>query len=103
MQRQIELTQYTSWAFGKRLRDAGLLGSMGAVGDCYDNAMMESFWATMQLELLDTRTWKTREELANAIFEWIECWYNPVRRHSGIGMRSPIAFEELHPPPHDIV
>ena len=51
-------TQYTSWAFGKRLRDAGLLGSMGTVGDCYDNAMMESFWHTMQLELLDTRTWK---------------------------------------------
>ena len=65
--------QYTSWAFGKRLRDAGLLGSMGTVGDCYDNAMMESFWHTMQLELLDTRTWESRDELANAIFEWIEC------------------------------
>ena len=86
-------TQYTSWAFGKRLRDAGLLGSMGTVGDCYDNAMMESFWDTMQLELLDTRTWETREELANAIFEWIECWYNPYRRHSSIGMHSPVTFE----------
>jgi putative transposase len=52
-------TQYTPWAFGKRLRDAGLLGSMGTVGDCYDNAMMESFWETMQLELLDARIWKT--------------------------------------------
>src|SRR5690606_23657084 len=82
-------TQYTSWAFGKRLRDAGLLGSMGTVGDCYDNAMMESFWGTMQLELLDTKSWETREELANAIFEWIECWYNPYRRHSSIGMHSP--------------
>ena len=77
-------TQYTSWAFGKRLRDAGLLGSMGTVGDCYDNSMMESFWSSMQRELLDTRTWKTREELANAIFEWIECWYNPHRRHSSL-------------------
>lgn len=91
-------TQYTSWAFGKRLRDAGLLGSMGTVGDCYDNSMMESFWGTMQLELLDTRTWKTREELASAVFEWIECWYNPYRRHSSIGMHSPITFEGLNQP-----
>jgi putative transposase len=91
-------TQYTSWAFGKRLRDAGLLGSMGTVGDCYDNAMMESFWGTMQVELLDTRAWNTREELANAIFEWIECWYNPYRRHSSIGMHSPVTFEGLHLP-----
>jgi putative transposase len=89
-------TQYTSWVFGKRLRDAGLLGSMGTVGDCYDNAMMESFWHTMQLELLDTRTWNTREELANAIFEWIECWYNPYRRHSSLGMLSPAEYERRH-------
>ncbi len=91
-------TQFTSWAFGKRLRDAGLLGSMGAVGDCYDNSMMESFWGTMQLELLDTRNWKTRDELTGAVFEWIECWYNPHRRHSSIGMRSPTAFEGLNLP-----
>ncbi len=90
--------QYTSWAFGKRLRDAGLLGSMGTVGDCFDNAMMESFWGTMQLELLDTRIWKTREELANAVFEWIERWYNPYRRHSSIGMHSPVTYERLHQP-----
>jgi putative transposase len=92
-------TQYTSWAFGKRLRDAGLLGSMGTIGDCYDNAMMESFWHTMQLELLDTRTWESRDVLANAIFEWIECWYNPYRRHSSIGMHSPVTFESLYDPP----
>ncbi|TDC72685.1 IS3 family transposase [Actinomadura sp. 7K507] len=91
-------TQYTSWAFGKRLRDAGLLGSMGTVGDCYDNSMMESFWGTMQLELLDSRTWKTREELAGAVFEWLECWYNPYRRHSSIGMHSPVTFEGLNLP-----
>lgn len=91
-------TQYTSWAFGKRLRDAGLLGSMGTVGDCYDNSMMESFWGTMQLELLDTRTWKTREELTGAVFEWIECWYNPYRRHSSIGMHSPVTFEGFNLP-----
>jgi len=88
-------SQFTSWAFGQRLRAAGLLASMGAVGDCYDNAMMESFWGTMQLELLDSKTWNTREDLASAVFEWIECWYNPKRRHSGIGMRSPITFETL--------
>jgi putative transposase len=88
--------QYTSWAFGQRLRAANLLASMGTVGDCYDNAMMESFWGTMQLELLDSKKWQTREELANAVFEWIECWYNPNRRHSSIGMRSPITFETLH-------
>jgi putative transposase len=91
--------QYTSWAFGKRLRDAGLLGSMGTVGDCYDNAMMESFWHTMQLELLDTRAWESREELANAVFEWIECWYNPSRRHSSIGMHSPVTYERLYNQP----
>lgn len=92
-------TQYTSWAFGKRLREAGLLGSMGTIGDCYDNSMMESFWGSMQLELLDQHTWETRAELANAIFEWIECWYNPKRRHSSIGMISPITYETRHTPP----
>jgi putative transposase len=91
-------TQYTSWDFGQRLRKTGLLGSMGTVGDCYDNAMMESLWGTLQLEVLDRRKWKTRDELANAVFEWIECWYNPVRRHSSLGMRSPIEFEKLHTP-----
>jgi putative transposase len=92
-------TQYTAWAFGQRLRAAGLLGSMGTVGDCYDNSMMESFWGTLQLEVLDTRTWETRTELANAIFEWIECWYNTKRRHSSLGMLSPVDFEAA-PPPH---
>jgi putative transposase len=88
-------SQFTSWAFGQRLRSAGLMSSMGTVGDCYDNAMMESFWGTMQLELLDSKEWSTHDELANAIFEWIECWYNPKRRHSGIGMHSPVTFEIL--------
>lgn len=91
--------QYTSWAFGQRLRAAGLLASLGTVGDCDDNAMMESFWGTLQLELLDSRTWETRDELANAVFEWIECWYNPTRRHSSIGMHSPGTFETLHTGP----
>jgi putative transposase len=89
-------TQYTAWAFGKRIRDAGILGSMGTVGDCYDNAMMESFWHTMQLEVLDLREWETRQQLGNAIFEWIECWYNPYRRHSSIGMLSPAEYERRY-------
>jgi putative transposase len=89
-------TQYTSWAFGQRLRAAGLLPSMGTIGDCYDNSMMESFWGTLQLEVLDTRIWETRDELANAIFEWIECWYNTERRHSSLRMLRPVEFEALY-------
>ena len=96
MRRLLEPKQFTSWTFGKRLRDAGLLGSMGTVGDCYDNAMMESFWGSMQLELLDTRKWQTKAELAAAVFEWIECWYNPFRRHSSLEMLSPVDYEERH-------
>jgi putative transposase len=70
---------------------------MGTIGDCYDNSMMESFWGTLQLEVLDSRSWETRAALANAIFEWIECWYNIERRHSSIGMLTPVMFETLHP------
>ena len=90
-------TQYTSWAFGKRLRAAGLLGSMGTVGDAYDNAVAESFFGTLQLELLDQRPrWSSREQLASAIFDYIESFYNRTRRHSSINMHSPIAYETLH-------
>ena len=89
-------TQYTSWVFGHRLREAGLLGSMGKVASSVDNALMESFWSTMQRELLDRRDWDSRAELATAIFEWIEGWYNPSRRHSSLGMLAPHEFETLH-------
>jgi putative transposase len=89
-------SQYTSWIFGHRLRSAGLLGSMGRVASSVDNTMMESFWSTMQRELLDRRQWSTRAELGSAIFEWIEAFYNPRRRHSGLGYRSPAEFEALH-------
>ncbi len=87
---------YTSWIFGHRLREAGLLGSMGRVASSVDNTMMESFWSTMQRELLDRQIWETRAQLASAIFEWIEAFYNPVRRHTSIGDLSPIEFEALH-------
>ena len=89
-------SQYTSWAFGHRLREAGLLGSMGRVGSAYDNAMMESFFGTLQRELLDRRQWATRKELASAIFEWIEAWYNPHRRHTSIDNLSPVDYERLY-------
>ena len=85
--------QYTSWAFGQRLRAAGLLGSMGSIGDAFDNAMAESFFHTIQLELFDRQRWSTRAELANAIFEYIEAFYNRTRRHSSLGMLSPIDYE----------
>lgn len=88
--------QFTSWLFGARLREAGLMGSMGKVASAYDNALMESFFGSMQIELLDRRDWATRAELGTAIFEWIEAFYNPVRRHSGIGYHSPNQFEALH-------
>jgi len=72
---------------------------MGSVGDCYDNSLAESFFGNLQLELLDTRTWATRPELANAIFEWIEAWYNPHRRHSSLGYHSPVSYERMHQTP----
>lgn len=93
-------TQYTSWLFGHRLREAGLLGSMGRVASAFDNAMIESFFGSMQIELLDRRTWTTRAELATAIFEYIEAFYNPVRRHSALDYRSPIDYERVHTPTH---
>lgn len=86
-------SQYTSWVFGHRLRDAGLLGSMGRVASSVDNSMIESLWSTMQRELLDTRTWDSPEQLGSAIFEWIEAWYNPRRRHTSLGMLSPVEYE----------
>lgn len=91
-------SQYTSWVFGHRLREAGLLGSMGRVASSVDNTMIESFWSTMQRELLDTRNWASPTQLSSAIFEWIEAWYNPRRRHTSIDNLSPAAFEGLHRP-----
>jgi len=84
VRRPVDFAQYTSWAFGRRLRTAGLLGSMGTIGDCFDNSVVESFFGTLQLELLDQRRWTDRQQLATAIFEWIEAWYNPRRRQRGM-------------------
>ena len=87
--------QYTSWAFGRRLRGAGLLGSMGSIGDCFDNSVAESFFGTLQLELLDEHRWTSRQHLALAVFDWIESWYNPKRRHSYCKMLSPVDYEAV--------
>jgi putative transposase len=89
-------SQFTSWTFSQRVREANLVPSLGSVGDAYDNAMVESFWGRMQTELLNTRKWKTRIELSTEIFDWIEAFYNRTRRHSSLGMMSPMAYEKLH-------
>ena len=86
-------TQYTSFAFGKRCREMGVMPCVGSVGDAYDNAMAESFFATLECELLDRRNFRTQVEAKLAIFEWIEGWYNTRRRHSSLGNRSPVRFE----------
>jgi putative transposase len=86
-------SQYTSYAFGKRCREMGVAPSMGSVGDCFDNAMAESFFATLECELIDRRVFHTQAEARMAIFEYIEGWYNPHRRHSSLGYLSPLNFE----------
>ncbi len=87
--------QYTSYAFGKRCREAGIMPSMGTVGDAYDNAMAESFFATLEREVLSRRRFKSQAEARIAIFDWMEGWYNPHRRHSALGRRSPVNYERL--------
>jgi putative transposase len=86
-------SQYTSLAFGQRCEVAGVRPSMGSVGDCFDNAMCESFFATLECELLNRRSFQSQVEARMAIFEFIEGWYNPRRRHSAINYLSPIDFE----------
>jgi putative transposase len=85
--------QYTSLAFGGRCREAGVRPSMGSVGDCFDNAMCESFFATLECELLDRRRFATQAEARMAVFEFIEGWYNPHRRHSALDYLSPMQYE----------
>jgi putative transposase len=89
-------SQYTSIAFGNRCREAGVRPSMGSVGDCYDNALCESFFATLECELLDRRPFRSQEEARRAVFEFIEGWYNPHRRHSSLNYASPARYEMVH-------
>jgi putative transposase len=88
-------TQYTSIAFGQRCREAGVRPSMGSVGDCFDNAMCESFFATLECELLDRRRFENQVEARMSVFEFLEGWYNPHRRHSALGYLSPAEFSGL--------
>lgn len=85
--------QYTSYAFGKRCQEMNVMPSMGTVGDAYDNAMAEGVFASLEKELLKHRRFKSKAEARMALFEWIEGWYNPHRRHSSIGRLSPNNFE----------
>jgi putative transposase len=94
--------QYTSYAFGKRCQEAGVMPSMGSVADAFDNAMAESFFATLERELLSRRRFRSQAEAKMAVFEWIEGWYNPHRRHSSIGYRSPVNYERAHDRSHRI-
>ena len=93
LRRPVESAQYTSIAFGQRCEQMGVRPSMGNVGDAYDNAMAESFFATLECELIDRRSWQTKQAARLAIFTWIETWYNPHRRHSALNYQSPINFE----------
>ena len=86
-------SQYVSLAFGQRARDAGIAISMGSRGDCYDNAVAESFFATLKKELINRSSWPTKQELGAAVFEFIEVFYNRQRRHSTLAMLSPLEFE----------
>ena len=85
--------QFTSWAFTNKIRNSGLMPSSGTIGDCWDNAMMEPFWSSMQIELLNRKKWWTRLDLANAIFDCIEIFYYRQRRHSQLGYLSPVEHE----------
>ena len=87
-------TQYTSIAFGLRCQEAGIRPSMGSGGDCYDNALCESFFATLECELLDRHRYRTQHEAKIAVFDFIEGWYNPHRRHSALEYESPLSFEK---------
>lgn len=85
--------QYTSIAFGARCREAGIRPSMGSVGDCFDNAMCESFFATLECELLDRQRFATQTDARIAVFDFIEGWYNTHRRHSALDYKSPMRYE----------
>ena len=90
--------QYTSLAFGARCRDNGVRPSMGSVGDCFDNALCESFFATLECELLERHHFQTHQEARRVVFDFVEGWYNPHRRHSALGYLSPANFEKQKQP-----
>jgi len=90
--------QFVSLAFGQKARAAGIAQSMGSKGDCFDNAVAESFFATLKKELIHRRSWPTKAELCTELFDYIETFYNRKRRHSTLGQRSPADYEKIHLP-----
>jgi transposase InsO family protein len=87
---------YTSFEFGKHLRLNGIRASMGSTGDSYDNALMENFWSTLKIELVFDNTWQTQAEAENALFAYIDGWYNPTRIQKRLGWRSPDEYERAY-------
>ena len=96
LRRPVEFAQYTAIEFGKRCSAMGVRPSMGTVGDAYDNAMAESFFASLECELIERNSFQSKAEARLALFTYIEGWYNPRRRHSALGYRSPLNFERAH-------
>jgi putative transposase len=95
LRRPLEFAQYTAVAFSARCQQLGIRQSMGSVGSCFDNAMMESFFATLECEGLDGQPFATRVAARAAVFWFIEAWYNPRRRHSKLGYRAPLEYEQV--------
>lgn len=93
-------SQYVSLALGQKARAAGIAQSMGSKGDCFDNAVAESFFATLKKELIHRRAWPTKAELRGEVFEYIEVFYNRQRRHTHLGQRSPAEYEKTTQPQH---
>ena len=96
LHRPVELAQYTSEQIANACADLPVLRSMGRTGVCWDNAAAESFWSTLKTEFYHRRSWPTKAEARQAVVAWIEERYNRLRRHSAIGMISPVRFEQLH-------
>jgi putative transposase len=93
LRRPLEPGQFTGLAFGNKLQALGIRASMGSVGNCFDHALIESFFATLECELIDRRLWHTREEARLEVFGWLEAVYNRTRRHSSLGYLSPMEYE----------
>jgi putative transposase len=95
LRRPVERAQYVSLFFGERCRDAGVRVSMGSRGDAYDNALAESFFASLEKDLLRRHSFPTRQDARTAVFDYIETFYNPIRLHSTLGYLSPVAYEKI--------
>jgi putative transposase len=98
LRRPLEFAQFVSLAFGQQARAAGIAQSMGSKGDCFDNAVAESFFATLKKELINRRSWPAKTELRTEVFDYIEVFYNRERRHSTLGQRSPADYEKINLP-----